>query len=937
MQKKGLVMVADVENQQKTPLMSALEMQELKADDVNALLKRDEEEGVRNLVQKWGANSVWRPRLNAEQSALITTSLHVAAKEGALKCLRVLLDANPPKEVLDAPDQDGTTPLMVAVAEARPRVAEMLLKAGAHINARNNKGQTVLHILTNITAKGAKSDEILQELLDLLLSHSDIDLEPHEVLTPLALAASKLPQGNGDSRTGGLISLCRKLVKAGASLQEDGGDGSIEEILHQKQAFHAVLMGGERMSAPKRPARSQFLDMILMGKGSEDIKIFLENQSDEERHAAANCRFGQQTLLFRAVDLKNEDLVQVLIKFGANPWALGARNELPIHRAASRGHVSIFNHIIDKMKGGTKPVDFQDYTFSIIQKLMESDKKQKNIHPDISHSKCLQRLMQDDVILNINQEYMGQTALHVAASFNNQEAMSELLCKGAFLGAHSTLPGNHHSSILDSLLPATLERAMNGCIKHHPANNEISESNNVLSEDYMLKLDYRFLVPPADDSLKKEQKSINETETLMDISRSKRHRHAIKHPLVQILLYAKWRKALPLYLLNLGIYFFFVILLTAFVYSIKDLRILEAQAESYLNSGSSNRTIDDLNSGSSNKTIDERIENKQVTVNVLMAFLLPITIYIFIREVFQIVFSRDVYLKNIENYLEWFLVVVVIVLCSTNLAADVTRHLAAWAMIVAWYEFVLILGRAPPLAIYITMLRHVSWNFLKLIFLYGALLLAFTISFNIILQPAPADEDTDFRDFWSTLPKAIVMATGEFEYSDLSQHFSRRIVFFTSALLVFLLFLFLIFLVLMNVMNGLAVTDTQKVVEDAMLYSLTSRLELVYLIESFFLTCPGLQSHINRVQLLSGAKYTPILYAQMNKPIKKQRLLSGKHKEFQSKLDDYSAECLRNHRQQILEEENQQGREDPLSQYLPVLQELQVILSNNPQILHSGR
>ena len=56
------------------------------------------------------------------------------------------------------------------------------------------------------------------------------------------------------------------------------------------------------------------------------------------------------------------------------------------------------------------------------------------------------------------------------------------------------------------------------------------------------------------------------------------------------------------------------------------------------------------------------------------------------------------------------------------------------------YEFVLVLGRAPPLALYITMLRQVSWNFLKLIFLFSALILAFTISFNIILQPSGNDQ-----------------------------------------------------------------------------------------------------------------------------------------------------------------------------------------------------
>lgn len=300
---------------------------------------------------------------------------------------------------------------------------------------------------------------------------------------------------------------------------------------------------------------------------------------------------------------------------------------------------------------------------------------------------------------------------------------------------------------------------------------------------------------------------------------------------------------------------------------------------------------------------------------------------------FQIAFARNTYLKNIENYLEWFLVLVVFILCIAPLSADVTRHMAAWAMIVAWYEFVLILGRAPHLAIYITMLRHVSYNFVKLIFLYGALILAFTISFNIILQPSVGEEHTDFSEFWSTLPKAIVMATGEFEYSDLNDHFSRKIIFLASALLIFLLFLFLIFLVLMNVMNGLAVTDTQQVVDDAVLYSLISRLELIYLIESLFLHCPGLRSYVSKVHLLTGSHNSPVLHAKINKINKNERLATGKNYDKYSKLDNRTAINLRTHRLQHLEEEDRQRRGDPISQCLSILQELQDMANNHPLIL----
>ena len=95
------------------------------------------------------------------------------------------------------------------------------------------------------------------------------------------------------------------------------------------------------------------------------------------------------------------------------------------------------------------------------------------------------------------------------------------------------------------------------------------------------------------------------------------------------------------------------------------------------------------------------------------------------------------------------------------------------------YEFVLILGRTPFLATYITMLRQTSWNFVKLIFLFSALPLlrlfvAFSTSFTFIVVD-PTQESVEFSSFWLTLPKVIVMATGEFEYSAEAEQFIAQV------------------------------------------------------------------------------------------------------------------------------------------------------------------
>ncbi|KAK7068728.1 hypothetical protein SK128_002806 [Halocaridina rubra] len=632
---------------------------------INRCLEKDDDNEFKKIIEKHKGNDVSQP--------CIPSYLHKAAEKGALKCLQFLLDILSSPDILDLPDDYSRTPLMVAVAKAQPRAVEMLLKAGAHVNARNNKGQSSLHLLVFALQRGVLSEEALQEIVDLLLKHENIDLEPHSDsnLTPLATAITRMPEEDGAPQKSSLITFCKKLVKVGASLKASAGDGTVEEVLQKKRALTSILMEIILPPAPSRPFTSEFLDMIILGKSTDEIKDFLINK---DARIAVNYRLGSQTLLFRAVDKGDEELVKYLLATGANSWASEVTGELPIFRAVARSNYKILDHLINYMKLNNK-VDLQRYTLTLIQKLMESAKKAKDCTPEESQSKCLERLLKSDVLLNLNQvPEDGKTPLHVAANFNNQETLSALLSHGAFLGARRTVKGKNKGHVLKALHPSTLKSAMDDCISFHPENSDVEEAENVLGENYTLDLDYRFLVPPVNKDKKTEDESKNEMETLMEISKSKVHRKAIKHPLVRALLFAKWHKALPLYIFNVSIYLFFVSILTAFVYNLKDLRILEVRQDNT------------LNSERNNSTLAEDILCKQSTVNILRGFLIPAAIYIVIKEVFQIVFSHNMYLKNIENYLQWFLVIVVFVLSFTPLDADVTRHLAAWTMIIAWND-----------------------------------------------------------------------------------------------------------------------------------------------------------------------------------------------------------------------------------------------------------
>jgi hypothetical protein len=87
------------------------------------------------------------------------------------------------------------------------------------------------------------------------------------------------------------------------------------------------------------------------------------------------------------------------------------------------------------------------------------------------------------------------------------------------------------------------------------------------------------------------------------------------------------------------------------------------------------------------------------------------------------------------------------------------------------------------------------------------------------------DDDVDFYRYISlSLLKTVVMMIGDFDASSMS--------FDNGSCFVFLLFVFLMTIVSMNLLNSLAISDTQAIKKDAELVAHKSRVKLLYHLES---------------------------------------------------------------------------------------------------------
>ena len=185
----------------------------------------------------------------------------------------------------------------------------------------------------------------------------------------------------------------------------------------------------------------------------------------------------------------------------------------------------------------------------------------------------------------------------------------------------------------------------------------------------------------------------------------------------------------------------------------------------------------------------------------------------------------------------YYIFVVGVILWVPDSALDnpctIKRHFAAISLVLSWAEMITLVARHPKLAnlnIYVTMFYRVLRTFTLFLVWYSFFVIAFALGFYIMLhnditlveneqntnnknELEKTSEDEEYPFFnspWHALIKTTIMFVGEIEFSDLPIDLKDWLSF-----LFLLAFVFLIIVVLMNLLNGLAVSDTGLIREQA--------------------------------------------------------------------------------------------------------------------------
>lgn len=274
-----------------TPLMWALERSDVHVPIVEALLAA-------------GAD------LNTRCGGRV--ALHIAASEGHDEIVSLMLKNGAAKDVLDF---TGQTPLCRAVAEGRLAVVEILVAAGADVNARSSSDavETVLHV----AARGGHN-KIVSSLLK---KGADKDALDNQGDTPLRLAVEN-----------DHLTVVETLVAAGASLHvlsSYDGYSVLDWASEQGKVLmmQAILGGGADVDARDRRGDTA-LHKAIENYQQDAVDALLDAGADIEM----KTRDNDSTPLWQAVAYDFRTAMLALLQRGADVNVPNADGITPLHR-----------------------------------------------------------------------------------------------------------------------------------------------------------------------------------------------------------------------------------------------------------------------------------------------------------------------------------------------------------------------------------------------------------------------------------------------------------------------------------------------------------------------------------------------------------------------------------------------------------------------------
>lgn len=554
---------------------------------------------------------------------------------------------------------------------------------------------------------------------------------------------------------------------------------------------------------------SKFCSVFKVFKENEINQQKLnENEENKSNYFAEIC----SSLLYTAVQNNLEDVVEYLVEEGTDvnrkpDEALFVHSSA--HLACSHGNYRILKALF---RAEPKPI-VNEKGKNLLHIASQHFGMDPSKNPSFSYEKCFY-LVLDYCDVNQQDEILF-TPLHYAARYRHDKAVVALLKKGSYIGTK----GLNGETPIDSMSFEALEEYLDGCITTNTRRHG--------DEEQEIFIDYSFLKAPKKSSNYDEFGP--EIAPLQNIAQNTELKKLVRHPTLASFLFIKWSKLSLMFHSNL---IMFSIFMASLIYYI----VL-----------------------SQSLTPEEQSNSALYSIVKIFSFISILMLAL--RELFQFILSRTIYLRSVINYFEIALIILGTILLFKNHDDDMDythlRILRAVTILFAAYEFLQLVGTLPYLSIstHMIILKKVAFTFFRSLLLYSILLLAFALSFYSLFggksdaksndnstktDEKSDDKENDEGDLFNSFSnpglaiiKTFVMLTGEFDASSLALERNA------SYSIIFLLFVFLITIVLFNLLNALAIDDTQQIRVEGELVDFCERINLLNKYERIILNCSG--------------------------------------------------------------------------------------------------
>ena len=532
------------------------------------------------------------------------------------------------------------------------------------------------------------------------------------------------------------------------------------------------------------------LSLLRSSKHSDfevNFKLFKENSTSKLNNAANNDNksnnFSEDCakFLYTAVQNDLQSVVEILVeeKVDVNKVAVDALSKTPpVFLACNYGYHKILSMLL---RADPKPkTTFEGRNLLHAVCINFGTEKPKNSSVDFQ--KCFD-LVVDDCDVNSKDDLEGCTPLLYAVRYQNDDAVKALLERSSYIGSENI----HGETPIDDMKREVFEDFLNSRIKTNDRRSG--------DEEQEIAIDYNFL--KSLEHFKTEDEYRTEIASLQKIADNSELRPLIMHPVLSSFLFLKWSKLSMLFYMNLILFSVFMVSLIAYI-------VLHQSIP-----------------------VEDRDDNG--ILKIFFCISIIGVVILMIREIFQCILSPKSYFKSLTNWFEIALIILGwIVLFQSNDDSSTQRSVRALLILCAAYEFLQLVGTLPILSIstHMVILKKVGVTFLKSIALYSIVLFAFAFSFFTLFGGKQKNEenettaksvedkcsckDDDDNDEFNSfgypgiaIIKTFVMLTGEFDASALKLELHP----FYSV--IFVLFVFVVTIVLFNLLNALAVDDTQ--------------------------------------------------------------------------------------------------------------------------------